>query len=119
MPTRYGRFRSFPMSDARWRALLRESFQTAVAAADPRLFLPSHLPPLAAGRVAVVGGGKAAASMAQAVENSWPEAVLDGVVITRYAHGLPTQRIRVVEAGHPVPDEAGEAAAREMLALAA
>jgi hydroxypyruvate reductase len=65
--------------------------------------------------VLVVGAGKAAASMAAAVEAAWPQVALEGVVITRYGHGLPTQRIRVVEAGHPVPDEAGEAAAREIL----
>ena len=64
----------------------------------------------------MVGAGKAAASMARAVEDHWPSgAPLDGLVITRYAHGMPTRRIRVVEAGHPVPDEAGETAAREIL----
>ncbi len=51
--------------------------------------------------------------MALAVEQAWPEVKLDGLVITRYAHGVPTQRIRVVEAGHPVPDDAGEDAARD------
>jgi hydroxypyruvate reductase len=57
--------------------------------------------------------------MARAVEDHWPaDAPLEGVVITRYGHGMPTRRIRVVEAGHPVPDEAGEAAAREILTLA-
>jgi hydroxypyruvate reductase len=64
----------------------------------------------------VVGAGKAAAAMAAAVEAKWPEgAPLEGVVITRYRHGLPTRRIRVVEAGHPVPDESGQAAAGEIL----
>lgn len=68
----------------------------------------------------VVGAGKAAAGMAAAVEAHWPqEAPLEGLVITRYAHGLPCGRIRVVEAGHPVPDEAGERAAAEILARAA
>ncbi len=67
----------------------------------------------------MIGAGKAAASMAAAVERHWPaDANLSGLVITRYAHSLPTKRIRVVEAGHPVPDESGEAAAREILALA-
>jgi hydroxypyruvate reductase len=63
-----------------------------------------------------VGAGKAAASMAVAVEQAWPQAELGGLVITRYGHGLPTRRIRVIEAGHPVPDAAGESAAAEILA---
>jgi glycerate 2-kinase len=101
------------------RTLLTESFRTAVAAADPAKILPPHLPPPPKGRTLVVGAGKAAAAMARAVEEHWPpHAALDGLVITRYAHGLPTRRIRVVEAGHPVPDESGEAAAREILQLA-
>jgi hydroxypyruvate reductase len=63
-----------------------------------------------------VGAGKAAASMARAVELAWPaDAPLEGCVITRYAHGLATQRLAVVEAGHPVPDEAGERAAQRIL----
>jgi len=95
--------------------LLRESFDAAVAAADPLQMLAQHLPPQPA-RALIVGAGKAAASMAVAVERVWPDSELDGVVITRYAHGLPTRRIRVVEAGHPVPDEAGAAAAEEIIA---
>jgi len=67
------------------------------------------------GRTLVVGAGKAAASMAAAVEAAWPEdAPLSGLVITRYAHGLPLQRIDCLEAGHPVPDQAGEAAAEKI-----
>ncbi len=96
-------------------ALLHASFKAAVAAADPLQIVAAHLPLPPGGRVCVVGAGKAAASMAVAVERAWPEVALDGLVITRYAHGLPTRSIRVVEAGHPVPDEAGEAAAREIL----
>ena len=96
-------------------ALMRASFDAAVQAADPRAILGPHLPAAPAGRVVVVGAGKAAASMAVAVERAWPDVAMDGIVITRYAHGLPTRRIRVVEAGHPVPDESGEAAAREVL----
>jgi hydroxypyruvate reductase len=95
--------------------LLRASFDAAVAAADPLQIVVAHLPPVPRGKVLVVGAGKAAASMAAAVERAWPDVPLDGVVITRYGHGLPTQRIRVVEAGHPVPDEAGAQAAREIL----
>jgi hydroxypyruvate reductase len=100
-------------------ALMRASFAAAVAAADPLKILADHLPTPPRGKVVVVGAGKAAASMAVAVENAWPHVPLEGVVITRYAHGLPTHRIRVVEAGHPVPDEAGEAAAHEILQRAA
>jgi hydroxypyruvate reductase len=90
-----------------------------VAAADPLLIVPPHLPQPPRGRTVVVGAGKAAGAMASAVEGHWPgDAPLEGVVITRYGHAMPTRRIRVVEAGHPVPDEQGEAAAREILALA-
>ncbi|HUJ01094.1 MAG TPA: glycerate kinase [Usitatibacter sp.] len=101
------------------RELLLGSFQAALAAADPLRIVPPQLPHPPRGRTVVVGAGKAAASMALAVETHWPaKAPLEGVVITRYGHGLPTKRIRVIEAGHPVPDEQGEAAAREILALA-
>ncbi|MBK6981733.1 MAG: glycerate kinase [Betaproteobacteria bacterium] len=102
------------------RELLAGSFQAALAAADPLVIVPAHLPSPPAGKTLVVGAGKAAASMAAAVEASWPAgSPIEGVVITRYGHGVPTQRIRVIEAGHPVPDEAGEAAARETLERAA
>jgi hydroxypyruvate reductase len=101
------------------RDLLQGSFRAALGAADPLRIVPAHLPDPPRGRTVVVGAGKAAASMALAVESHWPAAKpLEGVVITRYGHGLPTKRIRVVEAGHPVPDESGEAAAREILAAA-
>jgi hydroxypyruvate reductase len=101
------------------RDLLVGSFQAAVSAADPLQIVPRHLPAPPKGRTVVVGAGKAAGAMALAVESHWPEAApLEGVVITRYGHALPTRRIRVVEAGHPVPDEQGEAAARETLSLA-
>lgn len=101
------------------RQLLLESFHAAVGAADPLKILPAHLPSPPKGRTLVVGAGKAAASMALAVEQHWPaDAPLEGLVITRYQHGLPTKRIKVIEAGHPVPDESGEQAAREILRLA-
>jgi glycerate 2-kinase len=101
------------------RELLTGSFQAALAAADPLRIVPGHLPPPPRGRTVVVGAGKAAASMARAVEEHWPsDKPLSGVVVTRYGHGLPLKRIRVVEAGHPVPDEQGETTAREILALA-
>jgi glycerate 2-kinase len=96
------------------RALLLETFRAAVAAADPQKIIAAHLPPAPRGRTFVAAAGKAAASMAAAVEQHW-KGELSGIAITRYGHGAPTKRIRVVEAGHPVPDEAGERAAREIL----
>ena len=104
------------------RRLVRASFDAALAAADPlgsTPFMLDHLPVEPAGRVIVVGGGKAAASMAVAVERAWPHVDMSGVVVTRYAHGLETRRIEVVEAGHPVPDDAGEQATARMLELVA
>ena len=98
------------------RDLLLDSFHTALAAADPLRIVPQHLPRPPKGRTLVVGAGKAAAAMALAVEQQWPaDAPLDGIVITRYQHGLLTNRITVIEAGHPVPDESGEQAAQEIL----
>lgn len=99
------------------RQLLEAAFQAAVGAADPLAIVPQHLPSPPKGQTLVVGAGKAAASMALAVERGWPAgASLEGLVITRYLHGgLPGGRIRVIEAGHPVPDEAGAAAAGEIL----
>jgi hydroxypyruvate reductase len=97
------------------RELLLGSFQAALAAADPLRIVPPHLPQPPKGRTLVVGAGKAAAAMALAVEQHWTaEAPLDGVVITRYQHGLLTNRIAVIEAGHPVPDQSGEKAAQEI-----
>jgi hydroxypyruvate reductase len=95
------------------RALLEESFRAAVAAADPLQIVAAHLPRRPKGRIFVAGAGKAAAAMAVAVEKVLGP--LEGIVITRYGHGLPTRQIRVVEAGHPVPDEAGQGAAGEIL----
>ena len=98
------------------RELLEESFRAAVAAANPLQIVPAHLPPPTGGRTFIAGAGKAAATMALAVEKHWPaDAPLEGIALTRYGHGLPTSRIRVIEASHPVPDEAGEKAAREIL----
>ncbi len=106
------------------RRLLLASFRAAIAAADPLQVLPASLPDAATisgvGRTLAVGAGKAAASMAMALERHWPaDAPLEGLVVTRYAHGLPCRRIEVVEAGHPVPDEAGERAAARILERAA
>ena len=102
--------------DGSARDLLIGSFEAALAAADPLQLVPQHLPQPPKGRTLVVGAGKAAAAMALAVEQNWPaEAPLDGLVVTRYQHGLLTNRITVIEAGHPVPDEAGATAAHEIL----
>jgi len=101
------------------RQLLTDSFLAAVSATDPRNSVPGYLPQPPKGRTLVLGAGKAAAAMALAVEQNWQaSAPLAGLVITRYQHSLLTNRIKVVEAGHPIPDESGEAAAREMLRLA-
>lgn len=98
------------------RSLLEGSYAAALAAADPLRIVPAQLPAPPRGRTLVVGAGKAAAAMALAVEQHWPAAApLDGLVITRYRHGLPTSRIKVLEAGHPVPDAAGEQAAADIM----
>ncbi len=79
--------------------------------------LKQHLPAPAKGRNIIIGAGKAAAAMAAALEAAWPDQPLEGVVVTRYGHSTPTQRIKVLESAHPVPDAASEAAAREILSL--
>lgn len=90
-----------------------------MAAADPLQIVPAHLPKPPDGRTLVLAAGKAAASMALAVERHWPQdKKLFGVALTRYGHAVELERIRWVEAGHPVPDAAGEEAAREMLGAA-
>lgn len=104
---------------------LQKAFSSALKTADPQVILPSGLkqvfPQPLKGRCLVLGAGKAAASMALALETyaktEWPQATLEGMVITRYGHGLPTQSIRVIEAGHPVPDDAGMRGAQETLEL--
>ena len=101
---------------ANGRLLLLSLFDAAVAAAAPARCLAAHLPPPPRGRTLVIGAGKAAASMAQALEAGWP-GELSGMVVTRYGHRVPTARIEVVEAAHPVPDAAGRAAAARMLNL--
>src|SRR4051812_5029259 len=96
------------------RTLLRSLFDAAVAAALPERCVPPFLPTPPRGHTLVVGAGKASAAMAQAVEAHWP-ADLSGLIVTRYGHAVPTSRIEVIEAAHPVPDEAGAHAARRML----
>ena len=96
------------------REVLRRLFDAAVAAADPAVCVPPHLPPDDGGRLIVIGAGKASAAMARAVEDHWP-GPLAGLVVTRYGHGVSCARIGIVEAAHPVPDDAGEAAAARIL----
>lgn len=96
------------------RDILRRLFDAAIAASDPALCVPPHLPPDDGGRLIVIGAGKASAAMARAVEEHW-SGPLEGLVVTRYGHGVPCERIEIVEAAHPVPDAAGEAAAARIL----
>jgi len=96
------------------RAFLVGLFRAAIDAASPAKTLARFLPPPPKGRTIVIGAGKAASSMAAAVEAAWPWP-LEGLVVTRYGHGAPTRRIEVVEAAHPVPDAAGEKAALRIL----
>jgi glycerate 2-kinase len=98
------------------RLILTELFHAALAAADPARVVAAALPSPPRGRTVVVGAGKAAASMARAVEQAWPGPI-SGLVVTRYGHGVPCERIEVVEASHPVPDAAGSAAAARILDL--
>ena len=91
-------------------------FDAAVAAAQPDLCMPVHLPAPPKGNTVVVGAGKASAAMAQALEAYW-QGPLSGLVVTRYGHGVPCKHIEIVEAAHPVPDEAGVAAAQRILEL--
>jgi len=99
------------------RALLRCMFQAAVTAADPVRVLAPHLPERPLGRCVVVGAGKAAGSMAVAVESAWADVDLRGAVVAPYGYGRLTRRIAMREAAHPVPDDNSGAAAREMLDL--
>ena len=98
------------------RALLRSLFDAAVAAAQPSLCLPPHLPAPTKGRTIVIGAGKASAAMALALEAHWP-GPLEGLVVTRYGYQQPCQRIEIVQASHPVPDAAGLAASQRIAAL--
>jgi hydroxypyruvate reductase len=106
------------------RPLLRAIFDAAVAAAHPDVVLAQHLRPIPKGRVICLAAGKGAAAMAAAAEKHYLDALklepsrLVGIATTRHGHGVPTRRIRVVEAGHPMPDEAGLKGAEETLKLA-
>ena len=96
------------------RNLLRRMFDAAIDAAQPSRCVPPHLPPRPRGRLVVIGAGKASAAMARAVEDHW-QGELSGLVVTRYGHGVPCDRIEIVEAAHPVPDAAGLRAAARVL----
>ena len=95
---------------------LKSLFDAAVNAAHPAHCLPPFLPVPPKGRTIVIGAGKAAASMAKAVEEHW-DGPLEGLVVTRYGHGVDCQHIEVIKAAHPVPDEAGIRAAERILAM--
>lgn len=105
------------------KAFLRSLFEAAVNRAQPSKILPEYLPEPPRGRTVVIGAGKAAAAMAHAVEEAWPaDAPMSGVVVTRYGH-VPARarstrpRIQVLEAAHPVPDEAGLAASAKVMGV--
>jgi hydroxypyruvate reductase len=106
------------------RPLLRAIFDAAVAAAHPDVVLAARLRPVPKGKVICLAAGKGAAAMAAAAERHYLDQVgleparLSGLATTRHGHGVPTRRIKVVEAGHPVPDQAGLKAADETLRLA-
>ncbi len=112
----HGLIMIFPSPDHSPPRFLLSLFEAMVAAADPARLLPARLPAPPSGRTVVVGAGKAAAAMAVAVEDHWPWD-LTGLVVTRYGHGLPSRRIDIIEAGHPLPDSSGSAAAERVLAL--
>ncbi|MFL6662114.1 MAG: DUF4147 domain-containing protein, partial [Rhizobacter sp.] len=103
------------------REFLRALFDAAVARALPEVVMREHLPPPPKGRTLVLGAGKAGGSMAAAVDALWPvDAPLSGLVVTRYGHVPPSYkggRIEVVEASHPVPDDAGREAAKRIVEL--
>ncbi|MEO1127797.1 MAG: glycerate-2-kinase family protein, partial [Cyanobacteria bacterium J06639_16] len=93
--------------------LLKTLFNTAVEAAMPQHRIAPYLPSKPQGKLVVVGVGKSAAAMAKAVEDVWGDD-LEGLVITRYGHHMPTAKIEVIEAGHPVPDRNGVEAAQKI-----
>lgn len=107
--------------------ILKNAFAAALAVADPKKIVSEYLGKIFApgsepkGRCLVVGAGKASASMATALEshakNHWPNVILEGVVLTRYGHHSPTNYIQIIEAGHPVPDQAGMDGAKEIYRL--
>jgi hydroxypyruvate reductase len=111
-----GALRSGMTRDAR-SDLLHAMFDAAIDAALPAKVVPPHLPRPPGGATIVLGAGKASAAMARAVEDHW-QGALEGLVVTRYGHAVPCDRIEIVEAAHPVPDARGRDAARRILELA-
>ncbi len=97
------------------RTFLKDLFDCAIACADPRRVLAAHLPEKPKGRCVVVGAGKASAAMAAALEQAWPDVEMSGVVVTRYGHAVPTNKIKIIEAAHPVPDDNSLRAADEIM----
>src|SRR5215471_18089072 len=106
------------------RPLLRQIFDAAVAAAHPDVVLAAHLRPVPKGKVICLAAGKGAGAMAAAAERHYLDTLkldparLVGIATTRHGHGVPTRRIKVVEAGHPMPDEAGLMGAEATLQMA-
>lgn len=96
--------------------LLKAMFTAAVDAALPSLCVPAHLPKRPKGRTMIIGAGKASGAMAKALEDAW-DGPLEGLVVTRYGYRVPTERLKVVEAAHPVPDAAGREAAQRIFDL--
>jgi glycerate 2-kinase len=96
--------------------LLKAMFKAGVDAALPQLCVPRHLPPRPEGRTVIIGAGKASGAMAKALEDAW-DGPLEGLVVTRYGYRLPTERLEVVEAAHPVPDAAGREAAKRIFEM--
>jgi len=99
------------------RILLQQMFEAAVRSARPESCIPEHLPDPPSGKLIVIGAGKASAAMARAFEDAWEGEIAAGLVVTRYGYEVPCRRIEIVAAAHPVPDEAGCAAAARMLQL--
>ena len=102
-------------NDESARATLRRIFDAAVKSADPAAAVRRHLPDKPRGRCVVVGAGKGAAVMAATVDAAWPDVDVSGVVVTRYGHAVPAGRIEVLQAAHPVPDEASVQASTRIL----
>ena len=103
------------MGEQNPRELLQQMFAAAIAAAQPALCIPRSVPALPKGRLIVIGAGKASAAMARAVEDSLPSARLEGLVVTRYGYSVQCRHIEIIEAAHPVPDQAGLIASQRML----
>ena len=103
-------------SDAEARFFLNELFNTAIKAVDPALCLPDHLPKPPKGRTIVVGAGKAASKMLSCIEGRW-QGALEGLVIVPYGYGQKCEGVKIIEAGHPIPDSAGNIASQQILEL--